>query len=109
MTNLIDIIDAQNEQAAQPYEDFIDELDDQRINGFISHTGHRVGTLVAPHFDWFRINADGAPLYLPHRVLLEGLPFKRNTLYVGHRELEGLGFIKTVGKTWHAAVGDLYV
>lgn len=109
MKNLIDIIDARNEQATQSYEDFVNELQDYAINGYVSYTGLRVGTLVAPYFDWLNPNEDGAPLYLPHRVVLERLPFGRATLYAGHRELESLGFIKTVGRAWHAAVGELYV
>lgn len=103
------LMDAQNEQAAKAYEDFVNEVNDMYSGGVITYTAARVATEIAQLIRWDEINEDGAPLYLPHHEVTRRAGFSRGTLYAARPELIEVGLIKVVGRTWHAAVGELYV
>lgn len=95
-------------RANEAHEDFVNEVQWQYGEGCLSTTAARVASGIAPLFFWDKINEHGAPLYLTHGEVIERVDFSRGTLYIARPELVRAGLIKVVGKTWHAAVGELH-
>lgn len=96
-------------RANEAQEDFVNEVEWQYGEGYLSTTAARVASGIAPLFFWDKITDHGAPLYLTHAEVIEHVHFSRGTLYGARAELISAGLIKVIGKTWHAAVGVLHV